>query len=273
MSWYGVDYACGHSDRMQIYGPTRDRQRQADAEGRKDCPDCWRAKQDARNAEAALAASADAAASGLPELVGSPKQIAWAETIRQKMLADLAPLAAVRVGRRKEIAARGIAAIDDSRWSQIDAATDEQLRSYRAQSAAKWWIDHRDDSLYSLMLHKIGELAKTLFAAEVVASQAAKQAAIATEAAAKEAALAIARADAEAAKQISETAAAHFVPIRVERLNGQDVRITGEDGHTAMAYRDDGETVVYLIDKIHIQSMLPHAEALNRRIHALVPKR
>ena len=166
MAKYGVTYSCGHEDTIQIYGPTSDRQRQADAEGRKDCPECWRKKQDARNAEAALAASCDAAASGLPELTGSPKQIAWAETIRAKMLADLKPIL-VSAKAKQSLAEQGRIALDDPRYAQLQAAIDAQAASYRMQASAKWWIDHREDSLYSLCTAKMGELARAMFAAEV----------------------------------------------------------------------------------------------------------
>ena len=53
MSWYNYDYACGHgSNRVQIYGPTRDRQRKADWYARTFvCPDCYRAKQKKKKEE------------------------------------------------------------------------------------------------------------------------------------------------------------------------------------------------------------------------------
>jgi hypothetical protein len=131
--------------------------------------------------------------------------------------------------------------------------------------------------LYSLLVARIGELSKAMFAGEIAAHQAAQDTRIAAEAAEKKAArdheAAMAKAENDAAAIASETAAAQFVPIKVERLNGQDVRILGEDNHVAMAYRQDGETVVYRIDDIDIKTMLANAEALNRRIHAMVPKR
>ncbi len=42
MSWYSITYACGHTDREQIYGPTRERQNEADWIGNnKVCKPCW----------------------------------------------------------------------------------------------------------------------------------------------------------------------------------------------------------------------------------------
>ena len=45
------------------------------------CPDCWKAAQEA-------VAKAEAEKAGLPELTGSPKQIAWAERIRHRIWTD-----------------------------------------------------------------------------------------------------------------------------------------------------------------------------------------
>jgi hypothetical protein len=272
MSWYEVNYTCGHNDRMQVYGPTRDRQTIADRESRKDCPECWRKKQDARNAESALAASCDAAAAGLPSLVGSDKQVAWAETIRAKMLAELKPIV-VSAKAKQSLAEQGRIALDDPRYVQLQAAIDAQADSYRMQASAKWWIDHRTDSLYNLCTAKVGELARAMFAAEVQI-QKDKLASEATDRqATRDHELALTRAENDAAKVAGETAAAQFVPIRVERLNGQDFHVIGEDYHLAKGYQMDGETVVYQIDDVTLDTLLPKATALSARIRPMVPKR
>ena len=104
MAWYGIEYSCGHNDRMQIYGPTRDRQAIADREGRKECADCYQARKDRERAAASAQASEANTRSGLPALTGSPKQVAWAETIRAKKIAD-AELLSQRAELRSDIAA------------------------------------------------------------------------------------------------------------------------------------------------------------------------
>lgn len=272
MSWYPVNYACGHSDRMQIYGPTKDRQRQADAESRKLCPDCYRTQRDAANAAQSAVDKAKADAAGLPALLGSDKQIAWAETIRVKMLDEVKPIV-INSHAQLLLAQRGQVLLDDPRWLQIQEAVEVQIGLYRAQASAKWWIDHRQDSLHSLCVSKMAEVAKALFAPEIEAQKALLAAEADQAKATREHEAQLAREQRDHEQAVSEVAAAQFVPIRVERLNGRDVRIHGEDNHVAMAYRDDGETVVYLIDDIHITSTLPSAELLNKRIHAMVPKR
>lgn len=97
MAKYDVTHTCGHTVEIEQFGPEQAR-REARAQMRQHpCLAC-------RNAEAA-AANAEA---GLPALTGSPKQIAWAESIRAKAVANR-------------------------------TTTPEQQRI----AGAAWWIDHR----------------------------------------------------------------------------------------------------------------------------------
>ena len=97
MALYEITYKCGHEGREQIYGKTSERQGRADWIGEhKLCPDCYAAEKDRLQAERAkghdttsAAAAAANKAAGLPALTGSPGQIAWAETIRATLLADI----------------------------------------------------------------------------------------------------------------------------------------------------------------------------------------
>lgn len=127
MSKYTIKYACGHSGVMQIYGPLNGRDAIAEREARKLCPACYQAKLAADRAAESAAAAEQAKAAGLPALIGSPKQIAWAESIRAKQLAQLQALdaklavapatanpEAVRIGR--EIIASMIARTDAKAW-------------------------------------------------------------------------------------------------------------------------------------------------------------
>lgn len=86
------------------------------------CPDCWKAEQDAK-AVAGL---------NLPELTGSPKQIAWAEDIRAKML------------RKAREATKPLK--DDEK-----NLADECIR-YIAEGKAesRFWIDNRDNNFFRL---------------------------------------------------------------------------------------------------------------------------
>lgn len=107
-----VRYKCGHSAKLDIsarYGAEADllayNMRQ------KDCPECCAKKMDRTQA---LMTAADQA--GLPALAGSPQQVTWALGIRQRIYKYLAK--AVETDYAKSICTE--------------------------QTAAKWWIDHRE---------------------------------------------------------------------------------------------------------------------------------
>lgn len=83
MAKYNVKFSCGHTATIELYGKEKDRQRKiAWYEENGLCPDCYRKQQEEEKKAAAEKAAAEAASFGLPELVGSPKQIAWADKIR-----------------------------------------------------------------------------------------------------------------------------------------------------------------------------------------------
>ncbi|KHF33405.1 hypothetical protein CM49_04353 [Paenibacillus sp. P1XP2] len=84
MSWHYGTYACGHDGRVQVFGKGKDREWKATAEFSKLCPDCYKTKLEEENAlQAEKAAEME-----LPELIGSEKQIAWATTIRNRMIEE-----------------------------------------------------------------------------------------------------------------------------------------------------------------------------------------
>ncbi len=100
MAWEYPKHACGHAgERVQMYGPTDGRERRLRAMERQDCPECR-----------AMRAKEQAAAAGLPELSGTPKQIAWASEIRERAL-RLLPA--------------------------------EQAEKVKPETSARWWIDHQ----------------------------------------------------------------------------------------------------------------------------------
>ena len=100
MAWMYPKHSCGHAgERYQAYGKEDGRQRELASKERQACPDCRKSEADAKAAEA-----------GLPQLIGSPKQVAWASEIRERTL-RLLPL--------------------------------EKTEKFRPETSAKWCIDHR----------------------------------------------------------------------------------------------------------------------------------
>lgn len=101
------------------------------------CPECEQKKREAKAAELAKQAQED----GLPELVGSPKQITWAEQLRAgyiessgKELDDIL----MEIERSKE-------AGKYTEGDDLGAKRFEATRTYMLTtiSSAHWWIDNR----------------------------------------------------------------------------------------------------------------------------------
>lgn len=91
------------------------------------CQSCWQDEQKQQHGQAAETNKA----TGLPELTGSPAQILWAEGIRHQKIAHL------------------------NEWAKTVETTDQRfalaIENVRNQSAARWWIDNRDNNIRYLV--------------------------------------------------------------------------------------------------------------------------
>ncbi len=119
---------CGHMSEVQLYGTSAERDRKAAWMRTTPCLKCERGEQ------VSVATEANA---GMLALVGSEKQVAWAETIRAKAMSKLK-------AARADYAAQGAPA------DQI-ALFDAAMAKVAAQAIASWWIDHREDGAIALM--------------------------------------------------------------------------------------------------------------------------
>jgi len=80
-----VKGSCGCEWEMEIRGYRKEAEREAVELAKEPCPDCA----ESRRKRTAAACEANA---GLPALTGSPKQIAWSETIRAQAISQLQAL-------------------------------------------------------------------------------------------------------------------------------------------------------------------------------------
>jgi len=134
MSKYEITRKCGHNETINICGPTKNRQGRADWEATKLCYDCYK-KEQARAREAQSIKSAEENKNkGLPELVGSEKQISWAESIRAKRLDEI----------NETIAGMGTIK-DEMRNVVWDALLEVGVN----ETSAKKWIDNRHEILWA----------------------------------------------------------------------------------------------------------------------------
>jgi hypothetical protein len=128
MAKYTVTRACGHTETVVLFGKTKDREwRLENVEPSKLCHECWQ-KELAEQREKENQEAAEAAREmNLPQLTGSEKQVAWAETIRQKILANIDTFIhqEIREERRN------------------DPKLLEAIEHIKSKTDASWWIDHR----------------------------------------------------------------------------------------------------------------------------------
>lgn len=130
MAWWNISHSCGHEERVQLYGPGADRERKAEWMESRPCPACWRAQKDADRAAENERAASLSGEIGFPALTGSEKQVAWAQSIRQKKYEESTKLTPGPHG-----------------WAPL-------VETYALETLAKWWIDNRSDDIF-LIITKI----------------------------------------------------------------------------------------------------------------------
>jgi len=140
-----INHSCGHSQVVELYGSLADRERKIkwlEREGL--CSACYKAAKDQERIEESAKAAEANKADYLPALEGTPKQIAWAEQIRAKVMPQIDGM--VGKGLQK-ISEQGTP--EGSEW-QIEAIT-KWHDQIRARNQAAWWIERRDCSAQELL--------------------------------------------------------------------------------------------------------------------------
>lgn len=135
---YNVTYACGHEGTVDIYGRSRDREWKLAHEEEKLCPDCWKKQRDEERAKQNAEAAEANKEAGLPELEGTEKQIAWAESIRKSMI--------------DHIIEYYVSQITDEAKAEHPEEYERVMKAFEAikqHTDASWWIDNRvnDDKI------------------------------------------------------------------------------------------------------------------------------
>lgn len=128
MAWYTINHCCGHTSEVQLYGPGKNREWRISQMEQELCPECQAAEYARKSAEAAEKAKE----MELPQLTGSKKQIAWAETIRMDFVKEyeeehVNDIINVNVAPRK--------------WENHSVS--EYVEDVLKQTSAEWWIDKR----------------------------------------------------------------------------------------------------------------------------------
>lgn len=130
-----VTRQCGHAETIGVFGSSQQRERQVSYESSRVCQACREAQYQARAAEAAAAARA----AGLPQLEGTERQVAWAEQLRQRRLAELEQLVADYERRLPTVPEA-----DRERAAGLVAEMRAAVARARTVKSAAYWIDRRD---------------------------------------------------------------------------------------------------------------------------------
>lgn len=86
MAWYTGTYSCGHEGKINVFGALKDRQRKINWTFSGLCPECYKEKLANEKSEINAKAIKTAKEWELPELIGTQKQVAWANTLRLELI-------------------------------------------------------------------------------------------------------------------------------------------------------------------------------------------
>jgi hypothetical protein len=89
MAYYSGTFSCGHEGRVDIIGPGKDREWKRERAFSGMCPECYRKFKEEEKAKENAKAAEESKEMSLPELTGTEKQVAWANTIRLEFANDV----------------------------------------------------------------------------------------------------------------------------------------------------------------------------------------
>lgn len=162
MSHYEGTYACGHSGRENITGPTKNREWIAERRFSGLCPECAEKERLKKIEEENKKAAELSEEYELPELTGSEKQVNWANTLRLKRLEEFDEVDEIIRKGREWVGVGSL--VDYLTKEEIEALAKQgddkiiydRLRSLMAEiydylltqkTKAAWWIDTRQKRL------------------------------------------------------------------------------------------------------------------------------
>lgn len=122
---YQVTGSCGHTYTTQLFGPGKNREYWLNRLADEPCDECKEAARKTQIEKENAESAAWALDLGLPELTGSPKQIAWAESIRKTIYTEF-----------------------DKLEDKIKDSFKERWEAFRREvflhEEAKWYIENQD---------------------------------------------------------------------------------------------------------------------------------
>lgn len=163
MAYFEGTFNCGHKGRVYVSGHQKDRQRKADWKFSRICPECA-AKERRENEEKVKEEY------GLPDLIGTEKQVAWATEIRNNFYKRL--LEEMNAGRPFKVNSLQITLEKERVFEIVDFLVERE-------TTAKFWIDNRDrfttwpqikKIIYDTSLGMDEEIAEEVYSEEEIVS-------------------------------------------------------------------------------------------------------
>lgn len=146
MAWYYGTYSCGHEGRTNIVGPEKNRQQKADWIFSRLCPECHKKEKQAELERQMIDAEEKSKKMDLPALTGTEKQIAWANTLRVKIIEkienNIAKVEESKLSNFPFCRRDGSKEIMSTTKGEMMCALDYAVKKY---TEARFWIDNRDN--------------------------------------------------------------------------------------------------------------------------------
>lgn len=150
--WYYGTYTCGHKGRVNLTGPEKYRQYNMKAEFEKLCPECYE-KEIARIREEKNKKDRDEASEmKLPELEGTEEQIAWACTLRSKIIHNIMnyiDATGATAARNRLLVVKKLKDYDISITPDEVYSTLQKILNYliTTKTSSTYWIDNGENSI------------------------------------------------------------------------------------------------------------------------------
>lgn len=169
MAWYYGTFSCGHEGRVGIIGPTKDRQRKADYRFNSICEECYKARLEQEREEANQEALEAAVEMELVELIGTEKQVTWANTLRNKIVNQLTQLRE-KINNNEKVVIK--ITLEELNVPKKGCTSEEELINrmheyidraeeilLTTKTKASYWIDNRNYNLGELFEKIANEVA------------------------------------------------------------------------------------------------------------------
>ena len=143
MAWYEGTYACGHEGRVNIIGPQKDRGYKKERAFSRLCPDCWQKERDEKIKRSNVESAELSKEYGFPDLTGTEKQTAWANTIRMELYKEIND----KLDRIRESQKEKFSFQRPDTWDTVYVLPNELPdmvdTGIQEHTEAKFWIEHR----------------------------------------------------------------------------------------------------------------------------------